>query len=77
MARFPALSHSAAIALDLAGRHDGYLAPGSDVIDELRREGLVTTQNVGDGFMLVRAVRRPQPRLASHKWFWPQEGVSA
>lgn len=56
MANPSSLSQSAAFALDLAKQRDGYLAPSSDVIDELRREGLVTTQNIGDGFMIVRAI---------------------
>lgn len=60
---------SATFALDLAKQPDGYLAPSSDVIDELRNAGLVTTQNVGDGFMIVRAIVKPALRRAGN-WRW-------
>jgi hypothetical protein len=56
------LFRSATFALDLSRQADGYLAPSSEVIDELRNAGLVTTQNVGDGFMIVRAVVKRAPR---------------
>lgn len=72
------LSKDAAFALDLAKERDGYLAPASDVIDELRRQGLVTTQNIGDGFMIVRAIVRPRKRRTGRgQWFWPQDAIDA
>jgi hypothetical protein len=40
---------STTFALDLPKQRHGYLAPSSDVIDELRNAGLVMTQNIGDG----------------------------
>jgi hypothetical protein len=68
------LSQSAAFVLDLAKRRGGYLAPSSEVIDELRRQGLVTTQNIGDGFMIVRAIVKPCKRLAANRqWVWPDD----
>jgi hypothetical protein len=72
------LSRSAAFALDLAKQPDGYLAPSSDAIDELRNAGLVMTQDVGDGFMIVRAVRKPNKRRCAHgkQWIWPEQRIA-
>ena len=71
------LSHSAAFALDLAKQPDGYLVHGSDVIDELRNAGLVRTQNVGDGFMIVKASHKPTKRRAGNgRWIWPEERIA-
>lgn len=72
------LSQPAIVALDLARRPDGYLAPSSDVINELRNAGLVTTQNVGDGFMIVKAIMRAgKQRRAKGRWVWPDEQMRA
>jgi hypothetical protein len=72
------LSHSTSFVLDLARQPDGYLAPSSDVIDELRNAGLVMTQNVGDGFVIVKAIRKPSKRRCAHgkQWIWPEERIS-
>lgn len=73
------LSHSATFALDLARQHHGYLALGSEAITELRNAGLVTTQNIGDGYMIVKAVAQPAlRRIGSGRWIWrfPAERVS-
>jgi hypothetical protein len=72
------LSRSATFALDLAKQRDGYLAPSSDVIDELRNAGLVMTQDIGDGFMIVKAIPRPSKRRCAHgkQWIWPEERIS-
>lgn len=75
--RAPCLSRSATFVLDLAKKPDGYLAPGSEVIDELRNAGLVMTQNIGDGFMLVKAIQKPaKRRCANGQWIWPQERIA-
>ena len=71
------LSPEAALVLELASRRDGYLAASSEVIAELRRDGLVMTQNVGDGFMMVHALARPSRRRRPNgQWGWTMEGVA-
>jgi hypothetical protein len=61
------LSQSAISALDLARRPLGYLCAITDVIDELRISGLVTTKDIGDGFIIIRAVHFP---VAHHRgWY--------
>lgn len=68
------LSRRADFVLDLARQPDGYLALGSELIDRLRARGLVTTQNIGDGFMIVKAIQKPaKRRCANGQWVWPQE----
>jgi hypothetical protein len=65
------LMHSATFALDLAKQRHGYLALGSEAITELRNAGLVTTQNIGDGYMIVKAVPEPAlRRVSSGRWIW-------
>lgn len=73
------LCRSTAFALDLAKQPDGYLAPSSEVIDQLRNAGLVMTQNVGDGFMIVKAIVKPTLRRAGNgRWVLrPEERASA
>jgi hypothetical protein len=74
--KMASLSQSAGFALDLAKRRDGYLALGSEAIDELRNAGLVTTQNIGDGFMIVRAIVKPSRRRALNgQWGWTMDGA--
>ena len=74
MAMTSPLSQSADFVLDLARQPDGYLAPSSELIDELRNQGLVTTHNIGDGFMIVKAIQKPaKRRCANGQWVWPQE----
>jgi hypothetical protein len=71
------LEQSVAFVLDLAKQPDGFLAQSSEVIDELRRSGLVSTQNVGDGFVIVKAIVRPaKQRRAKGQWVWPEERVT-
>lgn len=69
------LDRSATFALDLARQPDGFLAPYSEVIDELRYAGLVTTKDVGNGFAIVKAVAQPTPGLARRanngRWYRP------
>lgn len=44
-------------ALDLAKRNGGYLAACDDpAIVELQRAGLVTTQDIGDGYLIARVI---------------------
>lgn len=44
-------------ALDLAQRNDGYLVSARDpAIIELCREGLITIRDVGDCYVIARAV---------------------
>lgn len=63
---------SAPIILELAGRADGYLAKNDEVINVLRREGLIMIQDVGDGFVIAKTIHRPQRRLRNRQWYWPQ-----
>ena len=48
----------AAFALEMSKRNDGYLVVARDnpTIDGLRKAGLITTTNVGDGCVIARAV---------------------
>lgn len=45
--------------LDLCIRKDGFLTQWSDATDSLRAAGKITTVDVGDGYVIARAV---QPR---------------
>ena len=73
----PVLSQRATFALDLAKRRDGYLAEGGEVIDELHSARLITTQYVGDGFVIVRAIPQPSHRRAGNgQWSWHQNEIS-
>jgi len=77
MSRPPILSRAAAFALDLAGERDGLLAAESAAIEELVRDGLVTTRSIGDGFVIVKAIQRPRRRRAANgTWYWPEARVS-
>jgi class 3 adenylate cyclase len=55
------LSRSATFAYDLAKQPDGYLVFYDEVIETLRDHGLVTTKEVGDGFVIAKAVPEPLP----------------
>ncbi len=60
-------------ALDLAQRNDGYLVSSNDTsIIELCRDGLITTRDVGGGYLIARAVHiqtRVHTRYtASRRW---------
>lgn len=72
----------AAFALDLARQPDGYLCPECEVVKELAFAGLVTMTAIGDGFVIIKAIRVALPR--SRGWYhsrWSravaQSGVTA
>jgi hypothetical protein len=77
------IHQSATFALDLARQPEGYLCAWSEVIEELRDQGLVTVHEVGDGFVIIRTVPPPKPPESDRvgRWFRrvPDEmvGVSA
>lgn len=53
--------------LDLASRFDGYMVPFDATISDMLRDGLITMAYVCEGFVIVRAIPKPQKRLAGYR----------
>lgn len=60
------LSQRITFALDLARQPEGYLSPWNDIAFDLEALGLVTVRKLGDGFVILHAVKDAPPTHRVH-----------
>lgn len=59
--------NSQSAILDLASRFDGYMTPFDETVSDMLRDGLITMAYACEGFVIVRAIPKPQKRLAGYR----------